>query len=153
MLEGLHEIFNGKYSHILIIGIGNYLRSDDGAGPRIVEKLTSSEKVRLLNTETNIERYIEPIQNSPADVLLFIDCVHFGKEPGYTELIPIETITDHTFHSHNISMNRIREFFTVPAFVLGIEPGSLKVGEKLTTAVKQKVDDIILLLNALIAVP
>ncbi len=150
MIAGLKEIFNGKYSRILIIGIGNYLRSDDGAGPRIVKELIATEKVRLLNVETNIERYIEPIQKSNAEVILFIDCVHFGKEPGYVALIPIEDISDQAFHSHNISLKRIRDFFIAPAFVLGIEPGSLHVGEELTPAIRERADDIIEILNALI---
>ena len=107
MLNSLQQIFHPSHSKILIIAIGNYLRSDDGAGPRILDKLTATDRVQLLNAETNIERYIEPIQQSGADVLLFIDCVHFGKEPGYAELLPIDQIEDHTMHSHNISLKRI----------------------------------------------
>lgn len=151
MLKSLHQIFHPSHSKILIIAIGNYLRSDDGAGPRILDKLKETERVQLLNAETNIERYIEPIQQSGADVLLFIDCVHFGKEPGHAELLPIDKIEDHTLHSHNISLKRIREFFSIPAYVLGIQPGSMKVSEKMSKKVFQTVEklthDLILLIS------
>lgn len=152
MLESLQHIFHPSYSKILIIAIGNYLRSDDGAGPRILDKLKETERVQLLNAETNIERYIDPIQQSCADVLLFLDCVHFGKEPGYSEILSIDKIEDHTMHSHNISLKRMKEFFTVPAYVLGIQPGSLKVSEKMSEKVSQAVEKATLDLNSLISV-
>lgn len=152
MLESLQHIFHPPYSKILIIAIGNYLRSDDGAGPRILDKLKETERVQLLNAETNIERYIDPIQQSCADVLLFLDCVHFGKEPGYSEILSIDKIEDHTMHSHNISLKRMKEFFTVPAYVLGIQPGSLKVSEKMSEKVSQAVEKATLDLNSLISV-
>jgi hydrogenase 3 maturation protease len=147
MLNSLEQIFYPSHTKILIIAIGNYLRSDDGAGPRILDKLTATDRVQLLNAETNIERYIEPIQQSGADILLFIDCVHFGKEPGYATLLPIDQIEDHTMHSHNISLKRIKEFFTVPAYVLGIQPGSLKVSEEMSGEVTETVARIALEIN------
>lgn len=139
MLNSLQSIFHPSHTKILIIAIGNYLRSDDGAGPRILDRLKETERVQLLKAETNIERYIDPIQQSGANVLLFIDCVHFGKEPGYVELLSIDQIEDHTMHSHNISLKRIREFFTVPAYVLGIQPGNLKVSEEMSKEVVKSV--------------
>lgn len=142
MLYTLEQIFKSSYTKILIVAIGNYFRSDDGAGPRIIDKLTASDHVQLLNAETNIERYIEPIQQSGADILLFIDCVHFGKEPGYAALLPINQIEDHTFHSHNISLKRMKDFFSVPAYVLGIQPGILKVSEKMSKEVNESVERI-----------
>ncbi len=150
MLQDLRNIFNKKYSQILIIGIGNYLRSDDGVAPRIVEQLKPSGKVQVLNVETNIERYIEPIQNSKADVLLFIDCVHFGKEPGYAAVIPIDEVKDSTFHSHNISLNRIKDFFSMPAYVLGIEPATIEVSETLSPKVHETAVRITQMLSELI---
>jgi hydrogenase 3 maturation protease len=143
MLNSLKQIFHPSHSKILIIAIGNYLRSDDGAGPRILDRLKATERVQLLNAETNIERYIEPIQQIGADVLLFIDCVHFGKEPGYAELLSIDKIEDHTMHSHNISLKRIKEFFSVPAYVLGIQPGNLKVSESMSEEVTETVETIV----------
>jgi hydrogenase 3 maturation protease len=151
MRNSLQHIFHPSYSKILIIAIGNYLRSDDGAGPRILDKLKETKQVQLLNAETNIERYIEPIRQSGADVLLFIDCVHFGKEPGYNKLLSIDQIEDHTMHSHNISLKRIKYFFNVPAFVLGIQPGNLKVSEEMSEEVLQAVEKVTVDLNSLIS--
>jgi len=151
MLESLHQIFHPSNKKILIIAIGNYFRSDDGAGPRILDQLKSTDRVKLLNAETNIERYIEPIQQSGTDILLFIDCVHFGKEPGYVAILPIDQIEDHTMHSHNISLKRIKEFFKVPAYVLGIQPGSLKVSESLSDEVAESVNRIAEEIRLLIA--
>jgi len=151
MTHGLAEIFGGNFPRILIIAVGNYFRSDDGAGPRILAKLKATERVHLLNAETNLERYIEPIKQSGADVLLFLDCIHFGKEPGYAALLPIAKIHDYTLHSHNISLKRISDFFSTPAFVLGIQPASLKVSENLSEEVAATVEAIAKELNQLIS--
>lgn len=151
MIHGLSEIFDGKYSRIFIIAVGNYFRSDDGAGPRIIEKLKPGGRIQLLNAETNLERYIEPIRQSGADVLLFMDCVHFGKEPGYAALVPISQMEDYTLHSHNISLKRLSDFFSTPAFVLGIQPANLTVSEILTDDVAATVEAIAEELNQLIS--
>jgi hydrogenase 3 maturation protease len=149
-MEYLDPLFSPKNNKVLIIGIGNYLRSDDGAGPKIIDRLIGSPKVSLLNAETNIERYIEPIRNSNASVLLFIDSMSFGKNPGYCSLVPVDEIIDFSFHSHNISINRLRDFFHVPAYILGIEPETLRVGEDLSPLVQQTVNMIVEYLNKLI---
>ncbi len=150
MIRGLSDIFKNEESRIMIIAIGNYFRGDDGAGPRIIEKLRPGRHVVLLNAETNIERYIKPIQESGADVLLFLDCVHFGHPPGYAALLPIAQIEDYTLHSHNISLKRISQFFPMPAFVLGVQPAHLTVSEHLSEDVAATVEAIAGELNQLI---
>ena len=150
IMECLDFLFSSKYENVLIIGIGNYLRSDDGAGPKILDNLIDSRKVSLLNAETNIERYIEPIRNSDASVLLFIDSMSFGKNPGYCSLLLVDEIIDFSFHSHNISINRLRDFFHIPAYILGIEPETLRVGENLSPSVQKTVDMVVEYLNKLI---
>ena len=149
-MENLDPLFSPINKKVLIIGIGNYLRSDDGAGPKIIDRLISSPKVSLLNAETNIERYIEPIHNSDASVLLFIDSMSFGKNPGYCSLVSVDEIIDFSFHSHNISIIRLRDFFHTPAYILGIEPETLRVGENLSPSVQKTVNMIVEYLNKLI---
>lgn len=149
-MQKLAAIFHPENRKVLIIGIGNHLRSDDGVGPKIIEQLRASAKVALLNAETNIERYIEPIRNSGASTLLFIDSMSLGQKPGHYELVSIDAIRDFSFNSHNISLKRLKDFFHMPAFVLGIEPETLKVGEKLSPGVQMAADKITKALNTLI---
>ena len=61
--------------------------------------------------------------------------------------MPVGEVMDLTFNTHNISLKRISEFFSVPVFVLGIQPASIDFGENISYLVKNIADRIILRIN------
>jgi hydrogenase 3 maturation protease len=138
--------FSGK--RILFVGVGNVLRSDDGIGVYIVKRIAPIESVTTLPVEVSLENYISVINRISPEVLVVIDCIDFKKRPGYFDLLPVKDITEKVINSHHITFSRISEFFKMPVFVLGIQPGSLKVGETLTASVKESGNRIISYVNA-----
>ena len=93
--------------------------------------------------ETSIENYIGKINRSGADLLVLVDCVDFGKDPGHFDLLPVEELMDLTFHTHNISLGKIAELFEMPAWVLGIQPSDTSFGEGLSGPVREAAESII----------
>jgi len=128
---------------ILFVGIGNLLRKDDGAGAYISSAITKKPKRDVLTVEVSLENYIGKISNIDPDILVLIDCVEMGSAPGTCKLMPVSNIEDSTFNTHNISLRRISEFFTMPVYLLGIQPEKIDFGENLTYLVKQQADKII----------
>jgi hydrogenase 3 maturation protease len=70
-------------SRTLIVGIGNILKADDGAGPLVCEQLGRAKVCAdLIDAGTVPENYIQPIIKKAPQNLLVIDAIDFGASPG-----------------------------------------------------------------------
>ena len=132
-----------KQKKTLYAGIGNQLRRDDGVGVYITRHLVHSEYICPLSVEVSIENYIGRINQTYADSLILIDSMDFNEKPGFWKLLPIEEVNDITTNTHNISLNKVSEFFNKQTYILGIQPGDLSFGEEMTSEVKKSADTII----------
>ena len=147
-LQKFKNLIGQPGRRILFVGIGNVLRSDDGAGVYICRRLHPSPCCQVLVVEVSIENYIGRINRSGADVLILVDCVDFGKDAGYSGLLPAEELQDLTVHTHNISLKKISELFRMPAWILGIQPADTSFGDALTLPVKEAAENIVSMVNS-----
>ncbi len=150
MKEILENILCRKGSDILFAGVGNVLRSDDGAGVYIISSIKTKGKFSKLLVEVSIENYISKINLLAPDILIIADCIDFNREPGYTEMIPIDRIHEFNISSHNISLRRVAEHLKMEVYVIGVQPADLRVGEHLTQSVRKASNKIINLVNEII---
>ena len=147
MLPELEELLADEKKKILFAGIGNLLKSDDGAGVYISRKIRNSGSITSISVEVSIENYIGKINGLAPDILILIDCVEMNSPPGTCNLLPVEKVSDMTFNTHNISLSRLRDFFEMPVYILGIQPEKVDFGEKISYIVKKVADKIIQLIN------
>ena len=134
---------------MLFVGIGNLLRRDDGVGVYISERIRNCNTISSLTAEVSIENYIGKINRLNPDILIFIDCADMKESPGTYKLLHMSQIPDVTFNTHSISLSRLSEFFTMPVYVLGIQPENIDFGENLSYLVKDVADRIINQINRL----
>jgi hydrogenase 3 maturation protease len=132
----------------LFIGIGNVLHCDDGVGVYIARKLCENQHIRVINAEVSIENYIGKINTMEADIIILIDSMFLGRKPGFCELVPIESLSDITTHTHNMSLRKIADFLNSEIFVLGIQPAIVSFGEGLSSPVHQTANRIVALINS-----
>jgi Ni,Fe-hydrogenase maturation factor len=66
---------------------------------------------------------------------------------GTFKLLVVSQIQDLTFNTHNISLKRLSEFFSMPVFIIGIQPEKIDFGENISYLVKNVADKIIKLIN------
>jgi len=147
VLKELDRLLDEKDKNILFVGIGNVLKSDDGAGVYISNRINNRSNVTTLTVETGIENYIGKINSIKPDILILIDCVDIKLSPGNAMLLDINQITDITFNTHNISLKKIAEFFPMDVYILAIQPVSVLFGENISYIVKDISDKIINLIN------
>jgi hydrogenase 3 maturation protease len=147
LVESLKSLFEERDKRILFVGIGNVLRSDDGVGVYVCNKINKSPYIDTLIVEVSIENYIKKINDLDPDILVLVDCADLNRAPGYAELLPVEKIRDFTPGTHNISLKRVSEFFKMQVLVLGIQPGSVSIGENLTSQVKKSAGSIVKNIN------
>jgi len=146
--EELKNLLLNNDKRILFVGIGNLLKKDDGAGVYISSGITRKANREVLTVEVSLENYIGKINSIDPDILVLIDCVEMGFAPGTYKLMSVSKIEDSTFNTHNISLRRISEFFTMPVYLLGIQPEKIDFGENMSYIVKEEADKIINIINS-----
>ena len=143
----LTELIHKKGKTILFVGIGNVLKSDDGAGVFISNNIRNNDRIKSLTVEVSIENYIGKINSINPDILILIDCMDLNSVPGTFKLLLPDHIEDFTFNTHNISIKKLSEFFSMPVFILGIQPEKLDFGESISYIVTENAKIIINLIN------
>ena len=128
---------------VVTAGVGNRLRGDDAAGPRLIERLRARglDSRLLFDCEEVPENYLGPISKLNPDTIIFIDSADFSSPPGEVKLIGIEEIREGGLSTHNaslkLSLDFLRESATGNIFLLGIQPKSRKLEEGLSTEVEK----------------
>jgi len=79
---------------VLIAGVGNMLRADDGFGVEVAQRLAEMElptEVSVVETGIGGIALVQELQ-SGYDALVIVDCVDLGRPPGQVMLIEPEVI-------------------------------------------------------------
>ena len=131
----------------LVVGVGNPDRGDDGAGPAVVEELSRVAKgLRVLDAGDAPERYLGPMAESGAAVVVFVDAVDFGGEPGQAALLEERDLPRRSCVTHRSSLGLVMRYLKEQAgqrsLLLGIQPGSVAVGQGLTPPVQAAVKGV-----------
>jgi hydrogenase 3 maturation protease len=143
-VHGLNEFLSETAGNtILFVGIGNILRKDDGVGVYISNNIPETTRIKKLTVEVSVENYIGKINSLHPDNLVLIDCTDMQQSPGFFRMLRLEDVHDLTFNTHNISLKRLGEFFSMSVSLLAIQPQQTVFGESLTPPVKEAADIII----------
>jgi len=141
--ERLKERLKGK---IVILGMGNPLRGDDGLGPYLIKRLKGRVRAHLIDGGSAPENYVGKITSLKPDTILVIDACDLGWTPGRMELIEIEAMKNIGHSTHSISpgvfMTYLREATGADIFMLAIQPKRVKLEEKISSSVKGAIEKI-----------
>lgn len=141
------NLFDKLKKPILIVGIGNPMKGDDGAGPAVAEGITPSKDISALNCLEAPENYIGKIARSGAATVLLADAAEMGEKPGAVRLMGTAELREAGPSTHSISLSLIadtvREESGAEVFLLGIQPKAVKLGEGLSEEVAGAVKEII----------
>ncbi len=139
---------------VLLIGAGNSLRGDDGAGPEIIALLESKVNADVLDVGEVPESYLGRILATQADTIILIDAADFGGAPGDLAVLDIEDIAGRKMSTHQMPMDLffryIKENSGADMFALGIQPARIEFGESMSPAVADSVQALVQLLQSLL---
>ena len=134
-------------NRLLFIGVGNVLKSDDGAGVVISRQIIERPNIGALTVEVSIENYIGKINSMEPGEIVILDCMELDADPGESRIVALTDVQDVTFNTHNISLGRLVDFFHYPTYVLGIQPLTVEFGDRLSPPVLNTVNRIINQIN------
>jgi hydrogenase 3 maturation protease len=131
-----------KGNKIIILGIGNILRRDDGFGSHLVRQLKGNIKAKVINGESVPENYLGSIAKEKPDLILIVDAVDFSDKPGTIRLFaPNQIKTTHLFATHNLSCQLLINFLQsqtkVDILFLAVQPKDISLGEGLSEELKE----------------
>ncbi len=127
-----------------IVGMGNYLKSDDAVGLFIVDDLKEkpvSENAIIMNVEDVLENYVYKIAGLDCENVLIVDAVESGAETGtvlFGRLLDLyEANNNYSTHKLSLIMSgKILEQHDKKVWLLGIEAKDTDFGTEMSDAVK-----------------
>ena len=129
--DGLREYFSTGERRVVLVGVGNPMRADDGVGPKIIELLEERQldNVMLLNTETVPEAFTGKVEKHKPTHVMLIDAANFRGQVGETKLILGTQIGGQAISTHSLPLNifisYIERSVGVPVILLGIQPKTI----------------------------
>lgn len=140
----LGKILKGK---VVIVGIGNTMRGDDGFGPALVEKLNGQVKAICIDAGSAPENYTGRIVKENPDTILLVDALHLGRAPGEYEILKKEEILNSGLSTHDISPKLFIEYLEkqthADIYMLGVQPKSINFGAEMSDVVKKAIEKIV----------
>ena len=137
------NIFKGK---VVIVGIGNILRGDDGFGPALIKEIKDSQKITCLDAGSAPENYTGKIIKEKPDTILIVDAVHLGRNAGEYDILKSSEIIKSGFTTHDLSPRMFLDYLeketNANIYLLGIQPQNISLGEKMSTPVKKTLEDL-----------
>ena len=95
MLDRLCESLAGR---VMLVGIGNRLRGDDGLGPELIARLRGRVEAELLDCGEVPERYFGLIEEAQPEGILLVDAVDLDAEPGAAALFEAHELPEISVH-------------------------------------------------------
>lgn len=133
-----------KNRNVVILGIGNPARGDDGVGPYLAERLTGRIDAEVINCEEIPESYTGVIRKLQPDTVIILDTVCMGEKPGAVAVLTPEEVSTTGYSTHNgsigVLMKYLKQETGADVFLLGIQPGNTSYGSPMTTQVRETAD-------------
>jgi hydrogenase 3 maturation protease len=128
-----------------VVGVGNVLKGDDGAGPALVALLAARGAAFPLVDACEVpENYGGWVAKQSLEAVVFVDAVDFGGAPGEWRLIRIEELMHSASSTHRLSLHFLIHYLTEhwkgEAILAGVQPKSMKLGEGLSSEVARGVE-------------
>lgn len=134
---------------LALIGIGQELRGDDGAGVQVIRRLRdlvpeSLNRLLILDAGNAPENILGIIIRHRPDIILFIDAALMDCDAGEIVWLEGEEADGYGGSTHTLPLGTLARYITseIPAavFVLAIQPEHLNFSETLSPKVEQAVD-------------
>ena len=129
----------------ILLGIGNPLNGDDGAGSYIAERFKKDGWIPL-TCGTSPENFTGLIRKTKPSCLVLVDAAAMGLSPGEYRIIPRHAIEDVSLGTHQLPLSLLIDFLSDTAgriILIGIQPKRTSTGEELSLPVRKGADRLL----------
>jgi len=158
VIEKRRNPLESSYKHILILGVGNLLLSDEGVGVHVAQRMMELDmppEVQVVEGGTDGFGLVNFI--TQADRMILIDAVKGGGQPGSIYRFDLEDCPPYPdlFKTsvHQISILEVINLSsligsTPHTTIIGVEPVCLEMGMQLSPPVEAKIPKVIQMILA-----
>jgi len=157
--QALREALVGR---VVVVGIGNALREDDGVGSRIARRLAGRPEilragVTVIDAEEVPESHLGPVVVARPDVVLLVDAADLGAHPGEVALLDSAALDTRVAATHRTPLGPVARFLEsetgATVMLLAIQPLLRGWSDTLSEPVEATVRDLAALLLDTLATP
>lgn len=153
----LEEFLEG-YEKLIILGVGNELKCDDGIGPYIIKKLQEAdignEDILLIDAETVPENFTGKIRKENPTHLIIVDACLMGCDAGEIKIVDYEEFVNIGISTHSMSLSffvkYLQKDLDFNIIFVGVEPESMDYNETPTETVEKSALEFIDLLREIL---
>ena len=144
---------------VVVLGVGNTLRRDDGFGVYVASSLKrfKLKDVLVLEAGASPESVLDDILGFNPSHLVVVDSVEMGRRPGDLVVAGLESIADEvTVSTHRLPMTLLVKYLRLMGFrgmvvVVGVQPSDLSFGGELTPRVREAADIVVNMLRSVLS--
>jgi hydrogenase 3 maturation protease len=158
---GLVDFPEPRPARVAVVGVGNTLRGDDGAGILVVRalaaRLPNAPDVLLIDGSTAPENFTGPLRRFRPDLVIEIDAAHLDQPPGTVAWVDWRDADGMSASTHTLPPSVLATFLSAELgcrmSLLGIQPATLEMGCGLSPEVAEAVEGLAEQLYAWLAGP
>jgi hydrogenase 3 maturation protease len=148
------EFISGS-RRIAILGIGNDLRTDDGLGPYVINKLrTHHPDILIENVGSVPEAFASSLAEFGAERVIMIDAADMRKPVGHIELVNKDRIGGIAISTHSMPLSFLMQYLEnstgANTVLLGIQPRSIQFGEGMTPEIGQIAQELVTMMDSVL---
>lgn len=137
----------GDTPKLTLLGFGNRLWHDDGAGAILAERLGARNGPLAINGGMVPENHLEQVVASQPDTILLADAADMGLAPGEYRVLPAAEFETGGVSTHAGSPRMLAAYLAertgAEVYLLAIQPGDVSGGEGLSREVEMAVQDLV----------
>ncbi len=153
----LNDFLSG-FNKLIVLGVGNELKSDDGVGPFIINKLLDenieNDNLMFINAETVPENFTGKIRKENPSHVVIVDACLMGADPGQIKIVDKDDFINIGISTHSMSLSYFVKYLQqdndFEIIFVGIEPETMDWGENPTASVEKTANEFIEILKGIV---
>ena len=140
----LNDFLNGC-EKLIILGIGNELKCDDGVGPFIINRLKEAniekDELLLINAKTVPENFTGKIRKENPTHIILVDACLMDCNPGEIKIVDYKDFANIGISTHSMSLSFFVKYLQqgtdFKIIFVGVEPESMDYSDRPTEIVEK----------------
>ncbi len=143
---------------LIVLGVGNELKSDDGVGSFIIKKLKEenieNDNLLFIDAQTVPENFTGKIRKEKPTHLIIVDACLMDSRPGDMRIVDKDNFANIGISTHSMSLSFFVRYLEKDTgfkiIFVGIEPETMDWGAKPTPKVEKSAYEFIEILKGII---
>jgi hydrogenase 3 maturation protease len=156
--ESQLSTFLSDCEKLIVLGVGNELKSDDGVGPFIIKRLKEesieNKNLLFIDAKTVPENFTGKIRKEKPTHLIIVDACLMDLNPGDMQIVDKYEFANIGISTHSMSLSFFVRYLEkdteIEIIFVGIEPETMDWGAKPTLKVENAANEFIETLKGII---